>query len=313
VTKLRELRRTDSPALYPLLKDGFPEEERILGTRPEGVDRLIRRLYRTDVRVLLGLLRGFHRSPFHLYVMDDGGRIVGTTLLSFAARAGYLSIVVVAPEYRRRGLARQLIEAARQAAARRGKPYVVLQVLAANAPARALYETAGYRELDHQRFVVHDRPASIATGSAGASVRPFARPDTDAVAKLANRTNAELVREVLPVRARDFASRGFADRLMEAETAAWVVDRGRGPEAYVAASASPLTEAGHLSRLIVGASVEPELAAGLVRTAGAWIAARGSPRIVTSVAEADGAARAALAEVGFRDDIEHLTLYRPST
>lgn len=310
--RLREFRRADSPALFPLLREGFPEEERILGTRPEGVDRLIRRLYRADFRLVLGLLRAFRRSPFHLYVMDEGGRLAGTTLLSFAARAGYLSMVVVVPEHRRRGLARQLIEAARRAAAGRGKPYVVLQVLAANAPARALYAAAGYRELDRQRFVVHDAPSSLVAGSARRSVRPFERSDAEAVAAVANRTRPERVREVLPVRARDLASGGWADRLMEAESAAWVVDRGRGPEAYVAASASPLTEAGHLGRLIVDASAEPALAAELVRTAGAWVAARGSPRLVTSVAEDDRAARTALTEAGFRDDIEHFTLYRTS-
>jgi hypothetical protein len=244
--------------------------------------------------------------------MDDGGRLAATAMLSFVARAGYLSTVVVAPEYRRRGLARQLIERARQGTARRGKPYVVLQVLTANAPARALYAAAGYRELDRQRYVVHEAPPSIAHGPAGESVRPFYRSDAEAVAAVANRTNPELVREVLPVRGRDLTSGGWADRLMEAESAAWVIDRGHGPEAYVAASASPLTEAGHLSRLIVDGSVDPALAAELVRTAGAWVAARGSPRIVTSVAEGQAAARSALAEVGFHDVLEHLTLYRPS-
>lgn len=310
--RLREFHRSDGKAFFALLKIGFPEEERMLGTRPEGLERLLRRLYRLDIRLLLGILRAFRRSPFHLYVLDDGGRLAGVTMLSFAARAGYLSTVVIDPAYRRRGLARRLIEAARAEAARRGKPYVVLTVLEANAPARALYATAGYEELKRERFVVHDAPGSIPAGPASPSIRPFERSDAEPLAAIANRTSPGRVRDVLPLRGRDLLSGGWANRMMEAETASWVVDRGRGPEAYLGASASPLTEAGHLATLIVGESVGPSLAGELVRTAGTWLAARRCPRLVTSVAEEHLAARAALEEVGFRDDIAHLTLYRPS-
>lgn len=310
--RLREFRRADGPGFFQLLGAQFPEEERIYGYRPEGFERLLQRLYRVDFRFFLGLLRTFRRSPFHLYVIDDGGRIAGATMLSFTARAGFLSTVVVAPEYRRRGLARQLIDAARHEAARRGKPYVALRVLAANEPARALYASAGYRELDRQTFAVHDDPASFVGDGTDASIRAFQPSDGGALAEIVNRTSPEAVREVLPVRGHDLTAGRWADRLLEAESAAWVIDRGRGPEACVAATVSPLTAAAHVRSPIVAESVEPALATRLVRVAGAWLAERRPARVVTSVAEENRRGHAALAEAGFHDEIVHYTLYRSS-
>jgi ribosomal protein S18 acetylase RimI-like enzyme len=310
--RLREFRRADGPRFFALLKTEFPEEEQMLGMRPEGFETLLRRLYRADVRLLLGILRAFRRSPFHLYVIDDAGTIAGATLLSIAPRAGFVSTVVVAPEYRRRGLARQLIEAARLETVRRGRPYVVLRVLASNAPARALYASAGYTTLDHQTFVVHERPEALAGTPPASGVRPFGPSDGPAVAELANRDAPAAVREVLPVRARDLAGDRWADRLFEAQSAAWVVDRGRGAEAYLGATVSPLTEAAHLSNPIVGETVEPELASELVLTAGRWLAERRPARVATSVADGNVRGHAALLRAGFRDSMDDFTLYRPS-
>jgi len=310
--KLREFRRPDAPRFFELLKGEFPEEEAMLGMRPEGFEKLLRRLYRADLRIILGILRMVHRSPFHVYVAEENGTLAGLTMLAFGPRAGFVSTVVVAPEFRRRGFARQLIEAARQETARRRRPYVVLRVLAANASARALYASAGYQQLDQQSFLVHDTPSSFAGGPHGSAIRPFDRKDARPLAEIANRLNPQAVREVLPARPRDVAGSNWADRFFTAETASWVVDRGHGPEAHVAATSTPLTEAAHLSTPIIGESVEPELATELVRTAGVWLAERHPVRIVTSIAEDLPRGRRALQEAGFHDAMAHFTLYRSS-
>jgi ribosomal protein S18 acetylase RimI-like enzyme len=310
---LREFRRSDAPRFFQLLTSEFPEEEQMLGMRPEGFERILRRLYRLDMRIVLGLLRAVRRSPFHLYVVEEDGRIAGLTMLSFASRAGFLSTVVVAPEFRRRGIARRLIEAARREAGRRKRPYVALRVLESNAPARALYASAGYLELDRMTFAVHDAPASFGAAPSTGGIRPFRRSDAVALAEIANRPRTATQREVLPMHPADLTAGRWAERIFEAETAAWVVDRGRGAEAFVSASSSPVTEAANLATPIVGESVEPALAADLVRTAGAWLGARRPRRIVTSVADEHRQAHAALQEAGFHDGIAHFTLYRSSS
>ncbi len=311
--RIREFRRSDATRFFALLKSQFPEEEAILGTRPEGYERLMRRLYRPDLRLLLGLLAAFRRSPFHLYVAEEDGTVAGTTLLAFAQRAGFISTVVVAPEYRRRGFAKALLERAHRESSRRGRPYVALRVLDANASARALYEGLGYRTLDHQMFMVHDAPSSIVAPVASGSVRAFRRPDAEPLAGVAASTTPAQVWDVLPVRAREIGASNWADRLFEAEVAAWVVDRGQGAEGFVQASVSSLTDAAHLGTPIVAGALPAPLLQELIATAGAWLAARRPSRIATSVAETSVAAVGALREVGFHDAFGHFTLYRPSS
>ena len=311
--RLRELRRADAPRLFELLKSQFPEEESILGTRADGFARIVRRLYRPDLRLLLGLLRLVGRSPFRFFVIEEEGDLVATTLLSFPPKTGFLSMVVVAPAFRRRGYARRLLDTARTATVRRGRRFVALNVLGSNAPARTLYASAGYRELDHQWLLVHDRPIDLAAAPKVASVRPFQREDAGAVAELANRTMPAAAREVLPARPADYRSRTLADRLFDAEAAAWVVDRGRGIEGHLSAVVSPATEAAHLSCPLVAPSLDPELAEAMVRTAGAWLAARTPVRIATSVPEGRPQSRRALEGAGFHAAYDLFTLGRSST
>jgi len=308
--RIRPFRRADGPRFFELLRREFPEEEAVLGMRPEGMEAILRRLYRPDVRFMLGLARAFHRSPFHLYVAEEDGTIAGMVLLAFSQRAGFLSTLVVAPEFRRRGFARQLLETGRREAARRGRRYIALGVLANNVPARALYEAVGYQPLEHQTFFVHDAPSVLGSAPSVRAIRPFRRSDARQLAAVANRTNPPQVLEVLPMRPRDLVAGRLSDRIFNAESQAWVVDLGHGPLAHVRASTSPVTEAAHLSAPIVDESVNPELAADLVRTAGAWLAPYRRPRIATNAAEGNRRGRQALEAVGFHVAFEEFTLYQ---
>jgi ribosomal protein S18 acetylase RimI-like enzyme len=63
----------------------------------------------------------------------------------------YVDALAVAPDFRRRGVARALLAEAERAAARAGLSGVALDTGLHNAPARALYEGAGYREREIRR------------------------------------------------------------------------------------------------------------------------------------------------------------------
>jgi ribosomal protein S18 acetylase RimI-like enzyme len=309
---LRDLRATDGERVFTFLKNEFPEEEALYGTRPEGVQQIIRRIFRWDVRFLLGLARALGRPFFRFLVIEADEKIVGTTLLSFPPRAGYLSMVVVDPAYRGRGLARRLIEEARQATVRRGRPYCVLDVLDNNTPARRLYDSSGYRRLRGTGFYVHESPASLLPFAPPSALRPLDRRDVGPLVEVAKGITPAEVNEVLPTSRRALSPSGFLDRALGAEVAAWVVDRGSGPEAYISASVSPATEAAHLSQPIAATTVPPELTAALVRTAAAWCADRKAPRVVVMVPDSPPAGRAAVEAVGFRHALSVSTLYRPA-
>ena len=309
---VRDLRASDAPALLGFLRRFFPEEEALLGTRPAGFEKVVRRVFRWDVRLVLALLRAVGRPAFRFFVLEEDGRVVATTLLTFSAAAGYVSMVVVDPAYRRRGFARELLERAHRATRSRGKPYLALDVLAANEPARALYERIGYRRLRETGYYVHDTPSALLPAPQGVpGLRPFDPRDAEGLAAVARRVRPAEVERVLPTAARDLTGSAWVGRLLSSEVAAWVVDPGSGPKAWATASVSEATEAGHLGSPIVDPSVGPETAVGLVRTAAAWCASRGVPRLMAMVPEENGGGRAALEGAGFRRAIPVLTLYRP--
>jgi len=309
---LRELRAADAPRLVELLKSNFPEEEALLGTRPEGVAKIIHRVFRWDTRLILGLLRLAGRPFFRLFIIDADGGVVATTMLSFSERAGYVSMVMVDAAHRRKGLARRLLEEARGATARQGRRYIALDVLEGNAPARSLYESIGYRLLRTRAFFAHEAPSSLTPPRPTPEIRPFRRPDTKSLVEVARRSAPARVVEVLPVHASDITAPRWANRILDSRSAGWVFDRGRGAEAYVGATTSPLTEAAHLTGPIVGESVDPEAAGNLVLTAGAWLAPHSPRRILSMVSEDNERGRAALEAVGFQRALPLLTLYRES-
>ena len=310
---LRELRPKDSARLYAFLKVNFPEEEALLGTRPEGITKVVQRVFRWDTRILLGLLRLFGRALFRFFVIDENGEIVATTLLSFTARTGYVSMVAVDRGHRRQGLARRLLEQARTTTARRGRKYIALDVLEANTPARTLYSSLGYRPLRARAFFVHEAPeAFLNTPATVAGIRPFQRSDAAPLAEIAQKATPPAVAEVLPFRANELTSPRWLDAILSTQSAAWVLDRGHGPEAYVGASVTAVSEAAHLSSPIVGESVDAESARLLLQTALAWLAAKKPKRVLTLVAEDNVRGRAAIESVGFRSALPALTMYRES-
>ena len=88
---------------------------------------------------------------------------------SIGPQAAHVAQLVVDPGHARQGLGRRLLDAACTTVASEGRRYVTLLVAEDNAPARALYATAGFEE--RSRFLFGWRPRPIprqASGSAAA-------------------------------------------------------------------------------------------------------------------------------------------------
>lgn len=305
---IRDVRRSDGPALYKFLSEYFPEENAILGFRPEGFYKVVSRVFRWDFRLILGLMALFGRRVFRFLVVEEDGKVVGTTLVTLPPRSGYVSSVAVDPAYRRRGFAKAMLEEARQTSDRARRKYIVLDVLEKNAPARALYEQIGYRALRENRFMVH--PGGGASVAPPPGLRAFEKKDATALVALARRSSSPEVEEVLPVTEAHFRSGGTIDRALASQSAAWVIDQGRGPEAYIAAQVSPATNAGSVSAPVIGEAVTPEVGAALVTTAVAWCRARNVERSVAQIALVNARGRAALQAAGFQDALSVWTLFR---
>jgi len=295
---LRVFRTADLPAYYDLMTGEFPEENRLLGWRREPFFRIIRRLDRLDFRIVLGLLNAIGRPLFRLYIVEVDGSIAASALESFGSVSAYVGSVVVDPRYRRRGLARQVLEACHAMAKRRGMRFVLLDVLDANAAAIALYDSLGYHLVGHGSHFVRSMTAPLAPAESG-SVRPFRRSDGEALADIARTIVPQPRQDVHPIGASEFRVAPAVVRALDSKSEAWVVDRGSGPVAWVRASVSPAMEAGHLTAPVIGPSADPADVRALLVRALEWNRSEGASRVVVEVWDENLRGQTALREAGF--------------
>ena len=82
--------------------------------------------------------------------------VVGCIAADNAAGQGFISKVMVAPQYRRRGVAKALLSALVEFAEAQKMEELTLEVRASNAPAIALYEAAGFEKIGNRRRFYHD-------------------------------------------------------------------------------------------------------------------------------------------------------------
>ena len=108
---------------------------------------LERAVFRTDV-VSRRSFRHFVGSPnASLIVAEAGGQLAGYVLVLYPPRAKHARIysIAVAPHFARRGVGRRLLAAAEEAARRRCRQAMRLEVRTRNKRAIARYEKSGYR------------------------------------------------------------------------------------------------------------------------------------------------------------------------
>src|SRR5215218_10644511 len=135
-----------SGGVTTLVVEGYATAELAgsVGVRTEASreDLLARGLWATFTRNL-----GFPRAVW------------ATTLLSYPRYSSqpseaYVERLVVAPSYRRQGMARRLLCAAEDLARDRGKQAIALHVTADNLQALRLYESEGFREISRQKSLI---------------------------------------------------------------------------------------------------------------------------------------------------------------
>jgi ribosomal-protein-alanine N-acetyltransferase len=95
-------------------------------------------------------------------VADFLGEIVGYVVLMVIAGTADLTRIAVAPDHRRNGLGRELIDEAISEAASRGCEQVMLEVAADNVAAVNLYVDKGFREVTRrERYYAGDIDAIV--------------------------------------------------------------------------------------------------------------------------------------------------------
>jgi ribosomal protein S18 acetylase RimI-like enzyme len=106
--------------------------------------RGLRRMW--PVLRLIGLVSPGMRDAMRGFIWEEDGQPVGVSnVLRRGLSDGWMiGNVAVLPAYRRRGIARKLVEACMDLARERGAKQIVLDVVAGNTPAYRLYEALGF-------------------------------------------------------------------------------------------------------------------------------------------------------------------------
>ncbi|TCJ17384.1 GNAT family N-acetyltransferase [Rubrobacter taiwanensis] len=127
-----------------LVIDSGTEIAATLGIREHGADDLAlsRELWRS-LRRHLGLLYAWRAALLLSYPRHE-----------IRPSEAYVERLVVAPAYRRSGMARTLLRAAQDWGRENGKDTLGLQVSGNNFPALRLYESLGFRETSRQRSLI---------------------------------------------------------------------------------------------------------------------------------------------------------------
>jgi ribosomal protein S18 acetylase RimI-like enzyme len=309
---LRQIERGDIPVFFDLMSREFPEENAVYGWHAEPFQRIVQKFWRPDYRLVLGLLSAVGRPLFRFYVVEVDGAYAASAIETFSSRLAYVSSVVVAPEFRRRGYAKQVLEACHAAAARRNARFVALDVLDPNAGAAALYDSLGYRPLSHASHFVRRSLAEAGASLASPAIRPYRRSDGPALAEIARSFIPVARQEVQPVDARQFSVPSSVVNAFDSQTMAWVVDRGTGPLAWTRATASPVMEAGHLTAPVIAPEAVATDVADLLATAADWSKSHASTRLVAEVLDENLRGSAALTAAGFEVAYGSRTLARPT-
>lgn len=162
-----------------------------------------------QINVLLGRL-------FHGFVWVEGSKIVGNVTITRASLDNWLiSNMAVHPDYRRRGIARELMKTSIEWIRERNAGWVTLEVRRDNVPAKSLYldmefvVVQGTTELERQAIGSVTR----VTPPGGYRLRPARSTDGAQIYDLACQVIPDLAQRIDPIRRQDYEI-GVVDRLV---------------------------------------------------------------------------------------------------
>jgi ribosomal protein S18 acetylase RimI-like enzyme len=139
----------DFEGMSKLIELAFAEDFQRVGVQFQEELEAVRRL--VPWVLLLGRFSKFFREMLGGYVWEDRGQIVGSVMVQpqgLERRKWYISAVATHPNYRRKGIARRLMEAVIEHIRQRGGELALLSVRADNEPAYLLYRRLGFVHFD---------------------------------------------------------------------------------------------------------------------------------------------------------------------
>jgi ribosomal protein S18 acetylase RimI-like enzyme len=183
---IRDFRKLDLDSVLKLGRVCFAREFELMGLDVKHLREMVEQFFGFGGRLLLFLLRVFGKDPLRFFVAEADGNVVGTTMVSRQGKVGYISTVMVHPNYRRRGIAKRLLERAINHIRKGGMERAVLHVDSLNETAKNLYSKSGFKEFEKMAYIVGDMSnISLRAQFTGkVCIRNFQRSDIDSVYEL---------------------------------------------------------------------------------------------------------------------------------
>ena len=181
----RDLRKSDLNDFLALLQTCFAEEFEVSGFDPDHVTEMFDRGFGRTGRLILGLMQLFGKEPLKFLVAEANGKIVGSTIVNNRRKFGYISTVMVHPDYRRKGIATRLVTDALGYIQRRKMARAVLHVDSTNETAKSLYSKLGFEIFEHSAYFVRETGSvPVPENASEVKVREFRKGDLDHVYNL---------------------------------------------------------------------------------------------------------------------------------
>jgi ribosomal protein S18 acetylase RimI-like enzyme len=182
---MRDFRKSDLNDLLNLFPRCFAKEFEVTGFDPDHVRSMVNRAFGKTGRLLLGLLRLFGREPLKFLVAEVDSKVVGTTIVNSRGKVGYISSVMVHPDYRRKGIATRLLKDATAHIQRMRMRRAVLHVDSTNTPAIDVYTKLGFRSFEHIVHLIGETDSlSVLEDTGEIKTRPVQKDDFDQVYNL---------------------------------------------------------------------------------------------------------------------------------
>jgi ribosomal protein S18 acetylase RimI-like enzyme len=198
--------RRDFDAMVDLIEIVFADDEARLGQSFRA--ELQSALKVLPLNLILGRISDTFRHTFDGFVYEEQGRIVALVNI---LRAGLnkkrweIGNVATHPEYRGKGLARQLVKRAIEHAREHGAEMCELDVRDDNLPAYKLYESLGFIHYDSNIDLKLETLQTVQTlPMPGFSLRPMKFADWQPRYDLALRETPPAVQEFLPINISDY-------------------------------------------------------------------------------------------------------------
>ena len=201
----------DIDPLMKVILEGFqyPENPQwsIQTDEREGIVDTIKSMKRLyPFFAFLGNFSADMRDMFHGFIYEEDEKPVG--IITYSRRSGsqewYIADVTVIPAYRRRGIARKLVQAVLgQITTRHGRK-AILDVIDVNIPAYSLYKELGFENYSGSVDYIYDQSAPAVTIPEGYTIAPLPDSDWRTRFELENRITPDFVQKYTPVTELNF-------------------------------------------------------------------------------------------------------------